>query len=400
MKAAVLKITAHTPCTEVSAGVETVTPSEKLTIVIPADRQLNITEGATVCCGEPLCSSAGIGMFSPVSGFVSKIMVRVYDGRQKQIAVTITSDASKKQVKLFDTDNNSLLRTPEELQRQCSIAGYVFPGDIAGLLVVMVDEDIGLTSNRWCFEKETDRLITGLQIVKKMYPAVSISIAVSKKADSVAKNRVAPYGRIIEVMSSYPDTRAEVIIQKDALLKKASKVVLLNSQQLVSLAGSLGSGYASVTQLVTLRIGKKGVARLFQVPFGTSILAFLQAVNCQVQTGMQIIIGGECTGVACSDVSRPLMPGDAALWVVPPNEVVPVENSACVRCGRCNRVCPAQLCVDVLGKCSELRRYDEAQRLGVMYCIECGLCAAVCCTRRPLAHLMASAKQHIQQAII
>jgi len=397
MEAAIVKqVTQRFACTSIPAGMEIISSPEKVAILLPVNRSLCVAEGSTVSAGEPLCSNPGIGMFAPVSGVVKKIMVQIDNHLQKHRVVEIISSGSATYQTLFTPDNDILARSCETLLMQSRMCGSLFPDECGDLLVMMVDEDVGLTANRWCFEKEMDRLIIGVQVLKKMFMTSTFTIVVPKGVDATKKRAFAKFGRIIEVPCAYPDVNAELLLRRDAVLKKVSKVTIVDSQQVVSLAGSLLSGYPQITQLVSLRIGRKSVPRLFQVPVGIAVDTFLRTVNCQVQDGMQIVIGGEFTGRSCSDLSRPLLPRDGAVLIVPPDQVAKSENSACVRCGRCTNVCPVSLRVETLGKCTELQRFDEALRLGINNCIDCGLCTAVCSTHRPLAHLLATAKQHIE----
>ena len=60
------------------------------------------------------------------------------------------------------------------------------------------------------------------------------------------------------------------------------------------------------------------------------------------------------------------------------------EETACIRCGDCYRVCPVGLMPLELNRSVEHRRYRRAERLGIFACVECGCCTYSCPAKLPL----------------
>ena len=103
-------------------------------------------------------------------------------------------------------------------------------------------------------------------------------------------------------------------------------------------------------------------------------------------------------GYACYSDEQPLTAGADCLMFQSPGEVSVFEDGVCTNCGRCVRVCPVDLEVNLLGRFSEFNFFDRCAELGVENCVECGLCAYVCPAGRPLVHLLAHAKYSLREA--
>lgn len=68
---------------------------------------------------------------------------------------------------------------------------------------------------------------------------------------------------------------------------------------------------------------------------------------------------------------------------------------ACIRCGRCADVCPAQLLPQQLYWHTRTSRFDKAQDYNLFNCTECGDCDAVCPSHIPLVDYYRYAKSEI-----
>jgi len=72
------------------------------------------------------------------------------------------------------------------------------------------------------------------------------------------------------------------------------------------------------------------------------------------------------------------------------------EERACVACGHCEHVCPANLLPQVLHRYLYNDQMDDAQALGLDECVECGLCSYVCPCKIELREQFAVAKQQLR----
>lgn len=119
------------------------------------------------------------------------------------------------------------------------------------------------------------------------------------------------------------------------------------------------------------------------VPIGTPFRELAaQAEPLITGRHSQLIAGGAMTGrrLACPDAGLPKTCG--GVLVLP---VESEEESPCIRCGACVRVCPAGLMPYLIDQAG-LRHEDAlCADLKASSCISCGCCSRVCPARRQLA---------------
>jgi len=110
----------------------------------------------------------------------------------------------------------------------------------------------------------------------------------------------------------------------------------------------------------------------------------------------RVVLGNPLNGMAQFSLDRPVLKDTHYLWVQPEEEVVKDRYRACINCGDCVDACPVQLMPNFLGRFCEFCKYEEAaKQYDLFTCIECGLCAYVCPSRRPLIHFIKLGKREL-----
>lgn len=71
------------------------------------------------------------------------------------------------------------------------------------------------------------------------------------------------------------------------------------------------------------------------------------------------------------------------------------KQSACIRCGRCVRICPFGIMSADIERAYKIRNIDELRKLKVNLCMNCGSCTYVCPSNRKLAEVNQLAKMLI-----
>ena len=73
--------------------------------------------------------------------------------------------------------------------------------------------------------------------------------------------------------------------------------------------------------------------------------------------------------------------------------------TACLRCGRCSRVCPLGLSPQLMQVAATHKDYERyAKHLYGLECIGCGCCTYNCPAKRPLMQLFKATKAEIMAA--
>lgn len=104
----------------------------------------------------------------------------------------------------------------------------------------------------------------------------------------------------------------------------------------------------------------------------------------------KLIIGGPMMGLAQFSADIPVMKGTSGILLL--KNGARYESGPCIKCGRCVRACPIRLMPAVFSRAIEAGDIDYAAEVNVMECKECGCCAYVCPSKRPMVHQVKYAK--------
>ena len=74
-----------------------------------------------------------------------------------------------------------------------------------------------------------------------------------------------------------------------------------------------------------------------------------------------------------------------------------VLTTPCIRCGRCLNTCPFGLAPAAIAHAYDKKNVVMLEKLGVQACMECGCCSFVCPANRPLVQTNKLAKALIRE---
>lgn len=136
----------------------------------------------------------------------------------------------------------------------------------------------------------------------------------------------------------------------------------------------------------------------FLVPIGTRYSELIDLAGGYTAKSSRVISGGPMTGSALqiggglTDLSGSVLKISSGLLVL---EDTSKEESPCIRCGECERVCPAGLAPFKIDFAAIEGDIDLCEKLYATECISCGCCSYVCPANRELAYRITEAKTEI-----
>lgn len=108
-----------------------------------------------------------------------------------------------------------------------------------------------------------------------------------------------------------------------------------------------------------------------------------------------LVMGGPMMGFALPNDDLPVTKACNCLLTRTADDIQTKTASACIRCGDCVKVCPANLLPQQLYWYSSAKNFDRAQDMHLFDCIECGCCSFVCPSHIPLVQYYRFAKTEI-----
>ncbi len=96
-------------------------------------------------------------------------------------------------------------------------------------------------------------------------------------------------------------------------------------------------------------------------------------------------------GFAFYDDQIPVLKGTSGILALPQKKRM--TQTPCISCGKCIAACPMGLQPTRLYRLIEHREYEQAMKLNLMDCKECGCCSFSCPAHLPLVHGMKLGKK-------
>lgn len=195
--------------------------------------------------------------------------------------------------------------------------------------------------------------------------------------------------KIVEVHDFYPAGWERSLIKT---IKKTNydkipieKNIVVNNISTIYAISRLFEGYRLTNRVVTIAMNDK-INENYLVKIGTDIKHILDELKLP---NKNVIIGGPMMGIKYTN--QVIDASVNAILLLNPLEE---KMLPCLRCGKCNEVCP-RLLNPVLIK-DNINNIENLENLRVLDCIECGLCSYICPSKINIRDKVIEAKNSLK----
>ncbi|MCF7853440.1 MAG: electron transport complex subunit RsxC [Candidatus Pacebacteria bacterium] len=421
----------HPPEAKVTGAFEIQTAPLLETYVVPLQQHIGapcnvlVKKKDTVRRGQLIAEPGGFvsaGIHAPTSGTISAVTTCTGPAGASVPAVELTSDGD-------DTPDDTLTpmddwqnSAPDDLKKRIADAGIVGMGGAAfpthvklspppakpiDLLVINgVECEPCLTADHRLMLEDPDKVLTGTQIIARILGCKKVIIGIeNNKPDAIELMQTKAEKLEMEVAPlkvRYPQGAEKQLIYAvsgrrvpTGGLPMDVGAVVQNVGTAAAVAEAVLDGkplYERITTITGTPVVKPGNWRL---RVGTPLEAALTLAKGVHNDPAKIIFGGPMMGLAVYSLDVPIIKSTSGILLLNSDETSEFTSGPCIGCGQCVDVCPMNIMPGTLSVQIENERFDLAEAWHAMDCIECGCCAYMCPTYRPLVHHLKRAKAEI-----
>ncbi len=395
---------------------------------IGAPCQPLVKKGDTVTLGQKIGDGQGlcVPVHSSVSGTVKAVEPRPHTSGTTVMSVVIENDRQDTlcpDIRPRTREQVAAL-TPEALMSIIREAGIVGMGGAAFPTHVKLSSGIGkvdtvivnisecepyiVADDLLCREYPA-QILSGLKLIMKILGLNTAHIAMENNKPAAAKalrQELDPQDSIfLDILpAKYPQGAEKQLIYAvtgreipSGGLPAAVGCAVFNAATCKAIHDAVYKGMPLVKRIVTVSGDIVMEPKNLLVPIGSSFNELLEAVGTS-ENPYKVLSGGPMMGASQYDLAVPVIKGTNAVTILGIENKYVVEQSRCIRCGKCIDACPMKLMPVLMYKSLQSGNVEEMKAQNLMDCIECGCCAYTCPACVPLVLGFKAGKQHIRDA--
>lgn len=410
-------------------AIETM-PAPK-TVIVPILQHLGspgkplVSVKDEVKMGQPLTAPGGfvsVPAHSPVSGVVKKIEKYPHPFGRMIEAVEIENDGEDtlfnemdEQPDYLDLDTSEMLNRIKEAGL-AGMGGAAFPTHVKlqppadkpidTLILNGAECEPFLTADHRVMLESGVEIFRGLEIVRKILDPKHVFIGIEdNKPEAVAHlKQIAKKFPGIEVLAlpvKYPQGAEKQLINAVTRREVPSGGLPMDVGCLVHNVGTALAIYEAVAKqkplmerIVTVTGDGINNPKNIRARIGTRFAELIEFAGGYTETAGKLIMGGPMMGAAQHTDEVPVIKGTSGILVLDEKTAFLSAPLPCIGCSRCIDVCPMHLSPTLIATNIKYNKTEEALKLNLLDCMECGSCTYICPTKRNLIHMIKLGKMN------
>ena len=402
-------------------------------LVVPMQQHIGapckplVKKGEQVLMGQKIGDNQGlcVPVHASVSGKVKNVAMMPHTNGTTVMSVVIENDHQYElhpDIKPRTQEEVEAL-TPEEMMAIIREAGIVGMGGATFPTHVKLSSGIGkvdtiiinasecepyiVADDRVCQEYPAE-VCSGIRLIMKILGLNSAHIGIEDNKPAAVKalrSKTGNSGIKVDVLPcKYPQGAEKQLIfaitgreVPSGGLPAAVGCAVFNAATCKAIHDAIYLGMPLIRRIVTVSGDIVMRPMNLMVPIGTSFNDLLEAAG-HSENPYKVLSGGPMMGTALYDLSAPIIKGSNAVTILGHANRHIVEESRCIRCGKCIDACPMKLMPVLMYKALYSGSIEEMKQTNMMDCIECGCCAYTCPGCVPLVLAFRSGKQQIRMA--
>ena len=212
-----------------------------------------------------------------------------------------------------------------------------------------------LTSDYRMMLEEPERIVKGLKVVLKLFPAAKGVIGIEdNKPEAIASMKKCTEGEanieVVPLKTKYPQGGERTLIYaitgrkiNSTMLPADVGCVVNNVDTMIAIEMAVCESTPSIRKIITVTGDAIKEPQNFKVPTGICYRELVEAAGGFKEEPAKVVSGGPMMGLALFNLDVPVMKATSAVLAMTKDEVAELEPSACIRCGRCAQVCPGNI---------------------------------------------------------